>query len=465
MPLSPEQLLGLLIGLTPGLLVALVVFFRERARASAALSQQATETAAGSARLEAATQQVQALKSTVQTLEQQLDQTRSDLAQQRSETASMQAKHQAEQHAADEKLKLLESAREKLSVEFSELANRIFHDSSKRFAEQSGERLGQTLTPLKEQLAEFRKRVDHVYNTDTESRTRLLHEITSLKELNRQMSDEALNLTRALKGDNKVQGGWGEVILERVLEESGLTRGREYDTQVALKDEAGQRRLPDVIVRLPEARDVVIDSKVSLVEYERYCSASDEQERARALNAHVASLKTHIEQLSVKDYEGLAGLRSLDFVLVFVPIEAAFMRAMEADPTLFSRAYDRNVIVVSPTTLLATLRTVQTIWRYERQNRNAEEIARQAGGLHDQFARVLESLEELGKQLERSSQAYEQTLDRFSRGRGNLVNRVTRIEKLGAKTKKQLPSEMLSRSEEDPDEDELSDDPDALPPA
>jgi len=453
MALTVDPLLMALAVLLLALLVVCAILIRQRAMLEASQRSIAAEREAADARECALSERLEALQ-----LEH--EEQRRTLEQFRIEAAAEAARHRAEMHSADDKLQMLQAAREQMSAEFGQLASKIFNENAERFAKQSGESLGLTLTPLREQLSEFRKRVDQVHSDDTETRARLLHEITSLKDLNRKMSDEAVNLTKALKGDNKIQGGWGEVILQRVLEDSGLRQGHEYETQVALRHESGQRRMPDVIVRLPEGRDVVIDSKVSLVDYERYCSAEQDADREQALKAHVASLKAHIEALHVKDYEGLEGIRSLDFVLVFVPIEAAFMRAVEADPSLFSRAYDRNVIVVSPTTLLATLRTVQTIWRYERQNRNAEEIARQAGGLHDQFVLVIESLEDMGKQLARARETYELTLDRFSRGRGNLVNRVARLEKLGAKARKQMPAAVMNRSDEDPD-----DDPESLPPA
>lgn len=388
--------------------------------------------------------------------EARIDQLQQSLAREQSEHAALRARQQESQRASAEKLHLLEQARAQLSAEFSALADRIFQEKTDRFARDSRTTLDLTLTPLREQLKDFRRRVDEVYTGDTEGRVKLLHEIGALKELNRQMSDEALNLTRALKGDSKVQGGWGEVILERVLEDSGLHKGREYDTQVVIRDAQGQRRIPDVIVRLPEGRDVVIDAKVSLRDYERFCSAADEPVRSAALKAHVGALRNHIDSLSVKDYQDLEGLRTLDFVLVFVPIEAAFITALEQEPALFRRAYDRNIIMVSPTTLLATLRTVQSIWRYERQSRNAEEIARGAGALHDQFARVLESLDDLGRHLARTQGAFEQTLDRLARGRGNLVSRVVKLEKLGARTRKQLPEQILAIAQLDDDTDDDS---------
>jgi DNA recombination protein RmuC len=353
------------------------------------------------------------------------------------------------ERAAAEKLTLLNDAKQQLSHEFQVLAQRIFEEKSERFAQQNKTNIDGTLNPLREQLSEFRKRVDTVYDKDSQDRSSLRAELQQLKELNQRMSQEALNLTRALKGDNKAQGNWGEVVLERVLEESGLRKGHEYETQLAMTSDEGRRRYPDVVVHLPDNKDIVIDAKVALVHYERYCSADDEAERAAALRLHVAAVRAHIDGLSLKQYENLPGIRSLDFVLIFIPIEAAFLAAFENDPGLFSSAYEKNIIVVSPTTLLATLRTVQTIWRYERQNNNAELIAKQAGALHDQFALVLEALQEVGRLIDKSHNAYELTLDRLARGKGNMVKRVNDLAKLGAKTKRNLPSELLERADDE----------------
>ena len=354
-----------------------------------------------------------------------------------------------QQRNAEEKLKLLTEAKQQLTLEFETLAQKILEEKSERLTKQNQANIETTLNPLREQLSEFRKRVEEVYDKDSKDRSSLRAELGHLQQLNQRIGEEALNLTRALKGDNKAQGNWGEVVLERVLEESGLRKGHEYDTQVALRSDEGQRRNPDVIVHLPDNKDIVIDAKVTLTAYERYCNASTEGERDIALKQHIAAVRSHIDGLSLKQYENLPGVRSLDFVLIFIPIEAAFLAAFEHDASVFREAYEKNIIVVSPTTLLATLRTVQTIWRYERQNANADAIAKQAGALHDQFALLLQSLQDIGKHLDKSRDAYEQTVDRFSRGRGNLVKRVNDLAKLGAKTKKNLPSELLERAEDD----------------
>lgn len=403
------------------------------------LRQRTREFAQQSAQLQQALAEKESRAQQLQQREQQLQ----------TEVAVLRTTLNEQQRNAEEKLKLLSEAKQQLTLEFETLAQKILEEKSERFTKQNQTNIETTLNPLREQLSEFRKRVEDVYDKDSRDRTSLRAELSHLQQLNQRIGEEALNLTRALKGDNKAQGNWGEVVLERVLEESGLRKGHEYDTQVALRSDEGQRRNPDVIVHLPDSKDIVIDAKVTLTAYERYCNAATEAERDIALKQHIAAVRAHIDGLSLKQYENLPGVRSLDFVLIFVPIEAAFLAAFEHDASVFREAYEKNIIVVSPTTLLATLRTVQTIWRYERQNANADAIAKQAGALHDQFALLLQSLQEIGRHLDKSRDAYEQTVDRFSRGRGNLVKRVNDLARLGAKTKKALPPELLERAEDD----------------
>jgi DNA recombination protein RmuC len=363
------------------------------------------------------------------------------------EVASLKTALEKQQQSAEEKLKLLSDAKEQLSKEFELLANRIFEEKNDRFNKSNQATLNNTISPLKEQLEAFRKKVEDVYDKDSKERVSLVAQLSQLKELNQQMSADAIRLTNALKGDNKTQGNWGEVILERVLEESGLRKGHEYETQVALKSEDGRLRKPDVIVRLPENKDIIIDSKVSLNDYERFCNSSDADEREQALAAHIASVRTHIKDLSFKDYEKLEGLRTLDFVFIFIPIEPAFMAAFEHAPGVFKDAYEKNIIVVGPTTLLATLRTVQSIWRYERQNKNAEEIARQAGAMHDKFVGFVEDIDKIAVHIERAADAQASALNKLSSGTGNLVSRTLKLEKLGAKVKKTLSKSVLTESD------------------
>jgi len=352
--------------------------------------------------------------------------------------------------AAEEKLQLVKSASEKMTAEFNNLANRIFEEKTERLLQTNKSSLESTLSPLKSQLSDFRKKVEDVYDKETRDRVSLRLELEQLKNLNTQLSQDAINLTRALKGDKKTQGNWGEVVLERVLEQSGLRKGSEYETQVSLQAQDGSKRFPDVIIRLPDNKDVVVDSKVSLIDYEQYVNADSEVEKEAALKRHVSAVANHISGLSIKAYEKLDGIRSLDFVLMFIPIESAFSAAYDANPEMFMRASDKQIVIVSPTTLLVTLRTIQTIWRYEYQNRNAEKIAAQAGGIYDQFALVVESLDEVGRNLDRAKDSFELAHKRLSTGRGNLVRRVQQLKDLGARTKKKLPASVTEADDEVP---------------
>ncbi len=373
--------------------------------------------------------------------------TETELQQTQQQLAALNARLEQEQKAWAEKFKLLQEAKDTLGKEFENLANRIFDSKQEKFHEQSQMKLDSAINPLREQLGNFHKKVEDVYDKENRERSSLIGEIRVLKELNQRISEEAVNLTNALKGDNKAQGNWGEMVLESILERSGLVKGREYETQAMFKNEEGRRRQPDVIVHLPEGKDIIIDAKMALVDYDRYCAATDETEKEQALKAHTQAIKNHIKGLSVKAYEELEGVRSLDFVLLFIPVEAAFMVALEKEPEIFRDAFDKGTIVVSPTTLLATLRTVQSIWRYEKQNRNAEKIALEAGKLYDQFVLVLESLNDIGRHIERAQGSYDEAVKRLSTGRGNLVGRVQKLEELGAKTKRQMPDEYQDSDE------------------
>ncbi|MDB2533339.1 DNA recombination protein RmuC [Porticoccaceae bacterium] len=349
--------------------------------------------------------------------------------------ASQQAQYEAQ-------LKLLQEAKLSLGQEFENLANRIFDDKQAKFSAQSKEAIEVSLSPLRRDLGDFRKQVETAYDKENADRNKLAGQISELQKQTLQISADAVSLANALRGDNKAQGNWGEFVLEKLLEDSGLTNGREYDTQVALKDESGKRRNPDVIVHLPEGRDIVIDAKVSLVDYERYFHAEDDDTKEQCLSQHLASLRAHIKGLSVKDYESLEGVNSLDFVLIFIPVESAFMLALDHDPEMMRDAYDRGIILVSPSTLMVTLRTIKNLWRYADQNRNAQLIADKAGALYDQFVLYVEALDEVGRYLDKSTEAWDTARKRLSTGRGNLVRRSEELKKLGAKTKKTLPPEL-----------------------
>ncbi|MFV8782777.1 DNA recombination protein RmuC [Microbulbifer sp. SA54] len=375
-----------------------------------------------------------------------IQQLRTELESKSTQLARYQVLVEKGEAALAEQRQQLEQTRAAMTQQFENLANRIFEEKQQAFVRRSEDSLRKSLDPLERQLGDFRKRVEHVYDRENAERNSLLGQIKALREQTQRISDEALNLTSALKGDRKIQGNWGEVVLERLLEESGLQKGREYETQVTITSD-GRRRQPDVIVRLPEGKDLIIDSKVSLVDYERYNSAEAEEERAQALKQHVTSLRAHITGLNKKAYEDLEGVRTLDFVFIFVPIEAAYMLAMQADPELFRFAYERQIVLVSPTSLMATLRTVENIWRYEKQNKNAEKIAAEAGKLHDQFVLVLESLDALGSRLRQADEAYQETCKRLSTGRGNVVKRIDSLRKLGAKTRKQIATDLRDKAD------------------
>ena len=318
-------------------------------------------------------------------------------------------------------LKLLQEAKQSLSQEFENLANRIFEDKQAKFTVQNKEALEVTLSPLRRDIGDFRKQVESAYDKETADRNKLVGQLSELQKQTMQVSADAVSLANALRGDNKAQGNWGEFILEKLLEDSGLSKGREYDTQVALKDESGKRRNPDVIIHLPEGRDIVIDAKVSLVDYERYFHADTDELKQQCLRQHLNSLRAHIKGLSHKDYENLDGVNSLDFVLIFIPVEAAFMVALDQDPEMMRDAYDRGIILVSPSTLMVTLRTIKNLWRYADQNRNAQLIADKAGGLYDQFVLYIEALDEVGKHINKSQEAWDSARKRLSTGKGNLI--------------------------------------------
>jgi len=352
-----------------------------------------------------------------------------------------------ERKQANEKLALLQQAEQKMTDAFEVLSNRILEEKSKRFTDQNKNHLGEILTPLREQLGDFKKKIEDVYDKETKDRVSLYHEITSLKALNEKMSQDAINLTNALKGESKTRGDWGEVILEKVLEQSGLAKGREYEVQGSYRDSENRAFRPDVVVHLPNQRDVVIDSKVSLVAYERYFSSEDESQRQQALKEHVSSLRTHVTGLKNKNYDELVGVNSLDMVLMFVPIEPALMLAFEQDDALFQDAFRHGIFLVSPSTLSMNLQIIQNMWRHEHQNENAQEIAKRAGDLYDKFTGFIDSLHEIGNRLAQAQAAYGDANNKLIEGRGNLVSRVEKIRKLGnLKTKNQLPDDLLQQA-------------------
>ncbi len=341
---------------------------------------------------------------------------------------------------SEEHLQMLNDTKRELQIQFENLANQIFEEKTRSFADQSKANLDTILTPFKEKIAEFEKKVTEVYTTEGKERHSLIKEVQRLQELNLKIGVDAENLTKALKGDTKTQGTWGEIILERILEESGLRKGIEYDSQGGFRDPEGRLLKPDVVVHLPEEKDIVIDSKVSLVAYEKYVRAENDELRDRAVKEHLASINAHLKGLESKRYDELPGVKSLDFVLMFVPIESAFMLAIEKDGEIFRKAFDKSIMIVSPSTLLVTLRTIQNIWRYEHQNMNALEIAERAGALYDKFVGFVADLEKIGDQIENTRKAYDGAHNKLASGKGNLVARAQSLIALGVKSRKQLPA-------------------------
>jgi DNA recombination protein RmuC len=340
----------------------------------------------------------------------------------------------------------MEELNQKFKTEFENLASKILEEKSQKFTEQNKQSLDGILTPLRERIKDFEEKVQKVYDTEAAERNMLKGEIKQLMGLNQQMQQDAQNLTKALKGDNKAQGNWGEFILESILEKSGLMKDREYKTQESITTEDGKRYQPDVIIQLPDGKCLIVDSKVSLVAYEKFVSADDETIRVQALKEHGQSFKSHIKGLSEKNYQNLYGIKSLDFVLLFVPIEPAFAAAVQYDNQLFNDAFERNIVIVSPSTLLATLRTVANIWRQENQSKNAIEIANKAGDMYDKFVGFVDDLIVLGNKMRDSQKAYEGAMNKLHQGSGNLVKRSEDLKKLGAKANKSLPQNLLDRS-------------------
>ena len=390
-------------------------------------------------------QERQIARETAQSWASQREQQEAEIRRLDALRASLSAELKEQQDSHQQRLSDLQGSRDELRAQFAELAGKIFDEREQRFAETSQQQLGQLLDPLKERIQSFEKRVEESYQQEARERFSLAKELERLQQLNQRLGDEATNLTRALKGQ-KTQGNWGELVLERVLEHAGLEKGREYQTQVSLKSADGERFQPDVLIQLPGDKQVVVDAKVSLTAYQQFIAAEDEPTRQQALKQHVQSLRSHLKGLSLKDYQRLEGLHSLDFVLLFVPIEAAFACALQADPGLFQEAFDQHIVIVSPTTLLATLRVIDSLWRQERQSQNAREIAERAGALYDKFVAFIQDLDEVGARLQQLDKAYAGARNKLCDGRGNIISRVENLKLLGARASKSLPAELLEQA-------------------
>lgn len=342
----------------------------------------------------------------------------------------------------------LNEVQEKFTKEFEILANKILEEKTLKFTEQNKENIKNILTPLQEKIQLFEKKVEDTHKESIDYHAALRQQILGLREMNEQMSKETLNLTKALKGDSKMQGNWGELVLERVLEKSGLEKGREYEVQQSFTNVDGNRIMPDVIINLPDGKKMVVDSKVSLTAYERFVNEDDETLKATILKEHINSIKRHVEQLGDKNYQDIYEMESPDFVLLFIPIETAFSIALNEDTTLYNKAFEKNIVIVTPSTLLATLRTIDSMWTNQKQQENAIEIARQAGALYDKFEGFVQDLIKIGKKMDEAKSEYGNAMNKLVDGKGNLVTSVEKLKKMGAKAKKALPENILRRANE-----------------
>lgn len=397
-----------------------------------------------------------------QKLAEELTQLNGDLREEREkyihingDYSSLKANYKNLQERLQEQKEEVKSLQDRFAAEFKNLANEIFEEKSKKFTDQNKTNLDHLLKPLGDKLQEFERKVEQTNKDSLERSTALREQIVALRDLNQKMTREAENLTKALKGDTKVQGNWGEIVLERILEKSGLEKDREYFLQESFTNEEGRRLRPDVIIKLPDNKNLVIDSKASLTAYERYMNSDDEQEREQFLKDHLTSLKAHIKGLSEKNYHKLFDTGTLDYVLMFVPIESAFALLVQHGGELYNEAHNKNIIIVSPATLIATLRTVASIWKHEYQNRNALEIAKQGGALYDKFVNFAEDLLKVGQNLKQTQGSYQEAMKKLSEGTGNLVRRTEILKELGAKASKQIDQRLLDRSQSKEDAPEL----------
>jgi DNA recombination protein RmuC len=358
--------------------------------------------------------------------------------------AELDSERKQVQHRIDS----LNEAKEALTNQFKNLANEILEDKTKKFTEQNAQQLDILLKPLQTKLTEFKEQVSNSYEKESRERFALKHEIERLASLNLKMSDEARSLTNALKGDSKIQGNWGELVLESILESSGLRKGEEYLVQDSHTQADGSRLQPDVIIKLPEGRHLVIDSKVSITAYARHTEAATTDEADRELLAHIQSIRQHIQGLSGKNYAGIADIASVDFVLMFIPIEPAFLSALKSAPNLYQEALSKNIVLVCPSTLMATLRTVAHLWRQDQQNKNAMEIARQCANLYDKFVGFVEDLEQVGKRLDQAQSSYHDAFNKLKTGKGNLIKAAEKVKELGVKPNKMIASNLLTQDDE-----------------
>ncbi|MBL7924761.1 MAG: DNA recombination protein RmuC [Bacteroidia bacterium] len=443
--------MNLLLGLLLGALISWL-YFKSLKNSSPGvppelLSEAEKQKAVALQQLEDARQQLLKVETTALQL-------RSELAETVSQKVKSESAAQALEARLEDQRKDLESIRQQMKEQFSTIASEIVLKNAQRIQEEHKVKLDDILSPLREKIDRFETQVRQTHEERIREHQSLREQLGQLQSLNKSIGDEARNLVTALKGQSKTQGNWGEMILEKVLERSGLVKGREYFIQSSLQSDEGRRLQPDVIISLPEGRSLVVDSKVSLIAYERYCNAEDEAARAMALKEHLGSMRKHIRDLSAKNYQNLYQIKTLDFVLLFVPVEPAFALAVEQDHEMFNEAFDRNIVIVTTSTLLATLRTIASIWRLEYQNKNALEIAKQSGDLYDKFAALIDDMIAVGKKMQDAQSAYESTMNKLHSGRGNLVSKVENLKKLGLKTSKQINQKLIDRTEDIDDNDD-----------
>ncbi|MDD9338460.1 MAG: DNA recombination protein RmuC [Providencia heimbachae] len=379
-------------------------------------------------------------------LDQELRTQRDINREQEAELREVITRFEQSQLANEEKQRILQNSEQRLTAQFENLANRIFEQSERRASEQQQKSLLAMLSPFREQLEGFRQQVQQSFGEEAKERHTLAYEIRQLQQLNNQMTKEAVNLTRALKGDNKIQGNWGETILTRILEVSGLREGSEFETQVSINTGYNSRYQPDVIIHLPEGKDVVVDAKMSLVSYEQYFNSEDPNEQQLALKNHVASIRNHMRMLSRKDYHQLPGIRSLDYVLMFIPIEPAYLLALKEAPELLDEGIKQNIMLVCPSTLLVAVRTINNIWRYERQGQNAQEIAEKAAKMYDKLRLFVDDMQVLGASLDKANNTYQSAMKRLAQGRGNLISQAESFKELGVEIKQPIEPQLVERS-------------------
>ncbi|MDQ6984451.1 MAG: DNA recombination protein RmuC [Ghiorsea sp.] len=390
------------------------------------------------------------LEQQLRTSKQQLEQQKQQLCQLQTENkdfntslTKLQTEHQLMQQSNTEKLSLLEDAKTKLAYEFKALADQIFEEKQAKMTSTSKETLDNIIKPMQKEMADFKNRMEQVHKEDIEARSALSQHLSQLKELNLQMSQDALNLTQALKGDSKAQGNWGEMILEKLLESSGLREGYEFEREQSFINDEGKRQRPDVIIRMPGDKQVIIDAKVSLTDYERAVSAQDTEAQKQYIRAHCKSIQTHIQTLANKRYDHLEGINSPDYVLMFMPIEAAYLMAIEADSSIFEAAFDKRIAVVTPSTLYATLKLIEQLWRYERQSENVAKLMNRAGLLHDKVADFMKSFEDVGSRLTQAQSSYDKAFGQIKSGRGSVLNQIKTLGDLSGKAKKDIPEHLL----------------------